>query len=63
MKYFLLWARANLKYENFTLSFWQTSSKNYTKVRAARAARLFFLTEAIISLICDALVAFAIAVS
>ena len=63
MKYFLLWARQNLKYENFTLSFWQTSSKNYTKVRAARAARLFFIIQAIISLICDALVAFAIVIS
>ena len=60
MKYLLLWARQNLKYENFTLSFWQT---HYTKVRAARAARLFFIIQAIISLICDALVAFAIVVS
>ena len=63
MKYLLLWAHQNLKYENFTLSFWQTSSKNYTKVRAARAARLFFIIQAIISLICDALVAFAIVIS
>ena len=42
--------RQRPKSENFPLSFWHTTSKNCTKVRAARAARLFFRIEPIRSL-------------
>ena len=35
--------RYNLKFGNFTIEIAQTTSENSTKVRAARAARLFFL--------------------
>ena len=41
---------------------WQTTSKNCTKVRAARAARLFFLIQPIKSLICGVVVAVVIVV-
>ena len=40
----------------------QTTSKNCTKGRAARAARLFFLFQTIILLICDIVVTFAVVV-
>ena len=47
--------RQNLKYLNFVI--WQTTSKNCTKKRAARAARLFSLIQPIKSLICEVVVA------
>ena len=43
--------RQNFKFENFALSFGKlTTSKNSTRVHAARAARLFFLIQPIRSL-------------
>ena len=36
---------------------WQTTPKNCTKTRAARVARVFFLIQPIVSLICDVVVA------
>ena len=39
---------------------WQNTSKNCTKVRAARATRLFFLIQPIRSLFCGVVVPFAI---
>ena len=39
---------------------WQNTSKNCTKVRAARAARLFFLIQPIRSLFSGVVVAFAV---
>ena len=44
--------RQNLNFQN-----WQTTSKECTKVKAARAARLFFLRQPIIWLICGSVVA------
>ena len=50
----------NLTYKNFTSSFGRLrQKKKYTKKRAARAARLFFLIQPIISLICGDVVAVA----
>ena len=42
---------------------WQTTSKNFTEKRAARAARLFYLIKPIKSLIFDVVVAVAVAKS
>ena len=56
--------RQNLKYENqFHVAVWQTTSKNCTKKRAARAARLFFLLQPIMFLICDVAVPVAVPVA
>ena len=46
--------------KKFNLVIWQTTSKNATKVRAARAARLFFLIQPIRSLFSDFVVAVAV---
>ena len=48
--------RQNLKYENFTSSFWQITSKHCTKKRAARVALLYFFIPPIKSLICGVVV-------
>ena len=59
-------ARAPRTYEQvramkkFHVVIWQTASKNTTKVRAARAARLFFLIQPIRSLFSDFVVAVAV---
>ena len=45
---------------NFHVVIWQTTSKNCTKVRAARAARLFLLIQPIISLFCGVIVVVAV---
>ena len=55
--------RQNLKYEKFMSSFGRLRQKNCAKKRAARAARLFFLIQPIISLICGVVVAVAVAVA
>ena len=47
-------------FQPFTLFFWHTTSKNATKVRAARAARLYFLIYPVWSLFCDVVVAVAL---
>ena len=47
----------------FHVVIWQTASKNDAKRRAARAARLLFLTEQIKSLICSGVVVVAVVVS
>ena len=55
--------RQNLKYENFTLSFGRLPVKNCIQVRAARAAREFFLIQPIRSLFSGVVVDVAIVVS
>ena len=47
MKDFLLCVNAFVKTLNLEIVIWQTTSKNCTKVRAACAARLFFLIQPI----------------
>jgi len=44
----------------FYVVIWQITSKNSTKVRAARAARLFFLIQAIRSLFTGVVIAVAV---
>ena len=46
----------NLKYENFHVVVWQTTSKHCTKERAAHAARLFLFVQPIKSLLCGVVV-------
>ena len=41
----------------FHVVVWQTTAKKCTWMRAARAARLFFLNQPIISMICGVVVA------
>ena len=48
--------RQNLKYKKFHVVVWQTTSKQCTKKRAARAGRLFFFIQSIKSLICGVVV-------
>ena len=61
----LLRARVVVRTSNMKIHVvvWQTTSKNYTKKRAARAARLFFLIQSIKSLICGVIVATAVVIS
>ena len=47
----------------FHVVIWQTTSKNSTKVRAARAARLFFVIQPIRSLFSGVVVAVAVVVA
>ena len=49
MKDLLLWFHVVVKTKTWKLHvvIWQTMSENCTKVRAARAARLFFLVQPI----------------
>ena len=47
---------AGSRCRKFHVVVWQASSKNCTKKRAARAARLFFLIQPIISLVCGVVV-------
>ena len=58
----LLSARSSRCRQNrkFHVVVWQTTLKHYTKKRAARVARNFFLIQPIKSLICGIVVAFAV---
>ena len=47
----------------FHVVIWQTTSKNYIKKRAARAARLFLLIQPIISSICGVVVVVVVVIS
>ena len=49
--------------EKFHVIVWQTTSKKCTKKRAARAARIFVLTQPIISLIRGVVISGAVAIS
>ena len=65
MKDLLLCVHLGIKTLNFEMSpcLWQTTSKISTKVRAARAARLFFLIQPIRSLFSGVVVAVAVVIS
>ena len=57
-RFALLWTETE-----FHVVIWQTKSKNCTKVRAARAARLFFVIQSIRSLFSGVVVVIAVELS